>query len=104
MTNRPATNRAARRLGVDLVVQAAEREVDVRVSTLPTSFGEKVVMRLFDKSSFSRQVSNLGLDGDLGPVYGVQWRSWPTPDGGHVDQIAEVVRQLDHRSARDADE
>jgi len=32
--------------------------------------------------------------GELGPVYGVQWRTWPTPDGGHIDQIAELIENL----------
>lgn len=34
--------------------------------------------------------------GDLGPVYGYQWRNWPTPDGRHIDQISQVIEQLKH--------
>ncbi len=33
-------------------------------------------------------------NGDLGPVYGAQWRSWPAPDGRRIDQISEVVRDI----------
>ncbi len=46
-----------------LTVHLPDREVDIRVSTLPTAFGEKVVMRLFDKKAFTREIERLGLDG-----------------------------------------
>jgi type II secretory ATPase GspE/PulE/Tfp pilus assembly ATPase PilB-like protein len=70
-------------------VHLPDREVDIRVSTLPTSFGEKVVMRLFDKSAFAREVDKLGLEGSaleafnraIRQPYGMILCSGPTGSG-----------------------
>ncbi len=72
-----------------LTVHLADREVDLRVSTLPTAQGEKVVMRLFDKGAFERRIANLGLEGEtleafrriIRQPYGMILISGPTGSG-----------------------
>jgi thymidylate synthase len=53
--------------------------------TLPL---EQFIERIRDDEAFAREW------GGIGPGYGYQWRSWPTPDGGHIDQISQLVNQI----------
>jgi type IV pilus assembly protein PilB len=91
-----------------LTVHLPDREVDIRVSTLPTAHGEKVVMRLFDKTAFARDVSQIGLDGALLDAfqrairqpYGMILISGPTGSGktttlySALNEIKTVTRNL----------
>jgi type IV pilus assembly protein PilB len=91
-----------------LTVHLPDREVDIRVSTLPTAFGEKVVMRLFDKQAFGRQTESLGLEGAsldafrraIHQPYGMLLISGPTGSGktttlyAALNEIKNVTKNL----------
>ena len=72
-----------------MTVHLPDREVDIRISTLPTAFGEKVVLRLFDKQAFARETENLGIEGAaleafrraIHEPYGMLLISGPTGSG-----------------------
>jgi len=51
-------------------------------------FIEKIKGDKSEDQSFTKEYGNLG------PIYGYQWRSWPTPNGGHIDQLKNVIEQI----------
>ena len=91
-----------------LTVHLPDREVDIRVSTLPTAYGEKVVLRLFDKQAFARDTDKLGLEGKaleafqqaIHLPYGMLLISGPTGSGktttlySALTEIRSVHRNL----------
>ena len=93
-------NIAEKRLPQDgrFSIKTADKEVDVRVSILPTVNGEKIVMRLLDKTTFSRSLTQLGFDADMFKVfkraiiqpYGMIIVSGPTGSGKSTSLYASL--------------
>ena len=93
-------NIAEKRLPQDgrLTIKTTEKEIDVRVSILPTIYGEKIVMRLLDKTGFAFNLKSLGLDKDLIQIfqnvitrpYGLIIVSGPTGSGKSTTLYASL--------------
>jgi thymidylate synthase len=58
-------------------------------------FGHQMRFNLKD-NGVSIWDESAAANGDLGPIYGYQWRSWPAPSGDHIDQISQVMDQIKH--------
>ena len=81
--------------GTDFRSSRQKSCIRARSSTNFSGFCAASRMSAVCRPQASRSGTNgRGPDGELGPVYGVQWRSWPTPGGGHIDQIAQVLQQI----------
>ena len=80
---------------VEINIRAARNE-RVLVTTLTKKMSEDLTEYLQEKGV---RIWNEWADenGELGPVYGYQWRSWPTPDGRHIDQVTQVVNSIKNK-------
>ena len=72
--------------------QEAAPEIDhLRAALVPARRHQRQISRRSRRHIWDEWAD---ANGDLGPVYGRQWRSWPTPDGGSIDQMANVVADI----------